>query len=174
MRYMLAAALLCITFASASAQTPIPGVPIPRPGPPGPGPLLCTDLAVVGWNGSRGPPGAPLADNEVAIYFQVRNNGPRTYIAPDENKQWISLVVAMPAGDQQIAVNVLPPSGSGAVSLARGASWRGHVRGTLPAGVTRAAHPPARLQLNYAPASTGWTPPVDCNLSNNRLNVIFR
>ena len=31
------------------------------------------------------------------------------YTAPDENKQWISLVVTMPSGDQQIGVNVLPP-----------------------------------------------------------------
>jgi hypothetical protein len=173
MRYTLAAALLCIAVTTASAQTPSlpPGTPIPRPGPPGP--ILCTDLAIVGWNGSRGPPGAPLAANEVAIYFHVRNNGPRTYTAPDENKQWISLVVAMPTGDETIAVNVLPPSGSGAVSLARGASWRGHVRGALPAGVTRTSHPPARLQLNYATAA-GWSPPVDCNIGNNRLSVIFR
>ncbi|MBL8546907.1 MAG: hypothetical protein JNL81_10610 [Hyphomonadaceae bacterium] len=169
-RIILATALLCMAAVSASAQTP----PIPRPpGPPLGG--LCTDLAVVGWNGSRSPPGAPLADNEVAIYFEVRNNGPRTYNAPDDNKQWITLIVTMPTGDQQIGVNVLPASSTGGpVSLARGSSWRGHVRATLPAGVTRTRHPAARLQLAYAPASAGWSPPIDCNTDNNRRNVIFR
>ncbi len=172
-RMIVAAALLCLAAASASAQTPR----IPRPGPP-PGPPiggLCTDLAIAGWNGSRSPPGAPLADNEVAIYFQVSNNGPRTYTAPDDNKQWISLIVEMPAGEQQIGVNVLPAeSTGGAVSLARGASWRGHVRATLPAGVTRLRHPPVRLQINYAPATAGWAPPLDCNLANNRRSVVLR
>jgi hypothetical protein len=168
MRKLLAAtALICMAATHANAQSPIPR-------PPGPPVALCTDLAIAGWNGSRSPPGAPLADNEVAIYFQVRNNGPLTYTAPDENKQWISLVVTMPSGDQQIGVNVLPPSGSGAVSLARGASWRGHVRATLPAGVTRTAHPPVRLQINYAPASAGWSPPADCNVANNQRSVVLR
>lgn len=164
-------ALFCLAAASASAQTPNRPIPGGPPGPPGP--LLCTDLAIVGWNGSRSPPGAPLADNEVAIYFQVRNNGPRTYSTPDENKQWISLIVSTPTGDQEIGVNVLPPSGSGPASLARGASWRGHVRATLPPGVRRTSFPPARLQLNYATVA-GWTPPVDCNTSNNRRDVNFR
>lgn len=168
MRKLLAAtAVFCMAATNASAQSPIPG-------PPGPPVALCTDLAIAGWNGSRSPPGAPLADNEVAIYFQVRNNGPRTYMAPDENKQWITLVLDMPSGAQVVATSVLPPSGSGAASLARGASWRGHVRGTLPAGVTRTRHPPARLLINYAPASAGWSPPLDCNTSNNARSVLLR
>lgn len=173
-RLLFAAALLGLAAASASAQTPsIPGsAPIPRPVPlPR---IVCTDLAIVGWNGSRSPPGAPLAENEVAIYFNVRNNGPSAYATPDENKQWISLVVDLPSGPEVIGVNVLPPSGSGPATLARGASWRGHVRATLPAGVTRSRHPPARLELSYAPASAGWTPPTDCNIANNTRSVIFR
>lgn len=173
MRKAIIAALLSLCAGAAYAQPPLPIPVYPPGGPLGPR-LLCTDLAIAGWNGSRSPPGAPLADNEVAIYFHVRNNGPRAYVAPDENKQWISIVVSMPTGDVDIGGNVLPPSGSGPVSLARGASWRGHVRATLPAGVTRTSHPPARLQLNYAPASTGWSPPADCNLSNNRRNIVFR
>lgn len=156
---LLIAALVCLTAPSAQAQAPG---------------RLCTDLAIAGWNGSRSPPGAPLAENEVAIYFWVRNNGPRVYRAPDENKQWISLVIDAPGGPQTIGVNVLPPSGSGRVTLARGGSWRGHIRATLPAGVTRAAAPPARLELNYADASAGWTPPPDCNTANNTLAVNFR
>ncbi|WP_156767703.1 hypothetical protein [Candidatus Viadribacter manganicus] len=174
-KLILATVLLCMAAVSASAQTPsIPPVPIPRPpGPPLGG--LCTDLAIVGWNGSRSPPGERLAANEVAIYFQVRNNGPRTYNAPDDNKQWISLILVTPSGDQQIGVNVLPgDSPGGPVSLARGASWRGHVRATLPAGVTRAGAAAARVQLNYAPASGSWSPPIDCNTDNNRLGVNFR
>lgn len=172
MRKIFIAAVLCMAAATASAQTP----PIPRPGPPpGPPVSLCTDLAIAGWNGSRSPPGAPLADNEVAIYFQVRNNGPRAYTAPDDNKQWISLVLTTPTGDQQIGVNVLPADSTGGpVSLARGGDWRGHVRATLPAGVTRTRHPPARLQINYAAASAGWSPPLDCNVANNRRSVVFR
>jgi hypothetical protein len=128
----------------------------------------------VGWNGSRSPPGAPLADNEVAIYFNVRNNGPFTYRTPDENKQWLTLVLTTVRGDVDLGVSVLPSSGSGPFSLAPGANWRGHLRGTLPGGVTRAAHPPARLQINYAPASAGWSRPHDCNIANNRLSVVFR
>jgi len=174
MRYALIAALLTLAVGTAAAQTP--RLPDPTPRLPGPTPALrCTDLAIAGWNGSRGPPGAPLADNEVAICFQVRNNGPFAYTAPDDNKQWISVVVEMPTGEQQIGVNVLPASSDGgAVSLARGASWRGHVRATLPAGVTRTRHPPARLQINYAGASAGWSPPLDCNAANNRRSIVFR
>lgn len=173
MRKSILAALLLLAAGTASAQQPQIPNPLPTPRLPTPV-LICTDLAIAGWNGSRSPPGPRLAANEVAIYFHVRNNGPLTYAAPDENKQWISLVVDMPAGPQVIGVNVLPPSGSGPVSLARGAGWRGHVRATLPAGVTRTRHPPARLELNYAPASTGWSPPRDCNLANNRTSVVFR
>lgn len=174
-KLIFATALLCMAAVTASAQTPsIPPVPFPRPpGPPIGG--VCTDLAIVGWNGSRSPPGARLADNEVAIYFEVRNNGPRTYTAPDDNKQWISLVLTTPTGDQQIGVNVLPADSSGGpVSLARRSSWRGHVRATLPAGITRARAPAARLQLNYAAASGSWAPPIDCNTGNNQLRVNFR
>lgn len=167
-----ASALLCLFAASASAQAPtIPRGPIT---PPGPSPLLCTDLAIAGWNGTRSPPdGRRLAANEVAIHFQVRNNGPRTYTAPDENKQWITLVVDMPSGPVELSANVLPPSTSGvAVSLARGESWRGVIRGTLPPGVTRDRHPPARLQLNYAAATTSWTP-RDCVVTNNSRTIVF-
>ncbi len=183
MRKMLIAAMLCMVAGAASAQTPTPlptpmpaptPLPTPMPRPPGPFTAACSDLAIVSWNGTRSPPGAPLATNEVAIHFQVRNNGPLTYRAPDENKQWISLVLEMPTGATAIGVNVLPPSGSGPVTLARGAEWRGHVRATLPAGVTRTSHPPARLQLNFAPASAGWTPPRDCSTANNRINVVLR
>lgn len=52
--------------------------------------------------------------------------------------------------------------------------WNGHVRATLPPGVTRTAHPPVSLQLNYAPSSAGWSPPLDCNTTNNRLSVTLR
>jgi len=171
-----AAALLCMAAAAASAQTPSlpPGTPIPGPSPlPGPTPrLLCTDLAIVGWNGSRSTPAGALADNEVAIYFQVRNNGPRAYTAPSDSTQWISIVLTTGSGDVELGVNVLPAASSGGpVSLAAGSSWRGHVRGTLPPGVTRARHGPARLQINYAGDGSA---PLDCNLTNNRRSIVFR
>ena len=173
MKKRLIGLLALLVAGTASAQTP--RIPDPRPGLPGPTPeLRCTDLGIVGWNGSRSPPGAPLAANEVAIYFQVRNAGPFAYSAPDENKQWLSLVLNTPSGPQTIGVSVLPASGSGAVSLARGASWRGHLRATLPPGVTRTRHPPASLQLNYASPGPDWRPPLDCNSRNNVLSVIFR
>lgn len=173
----IAAALLCMSIASASAQTPSippPGTPIPLPG--GPRPILCTDLAIAGWNGTRSPGGGePLAANEVAIHFHVINNGPRTYTAPSDSKQWISIIVTMPTGDQRIGLNVLPADSTGGpISLARGAGWRGVVRGTLPDGVTRASHPPARLQIQYAAASGGWSPPIDCNTANNQRSIVFR
>ena len=177
-RTLIAAALLCFAATSASAQMPTlpPGTPIPRPTPPG-GPIeiVCADLAIAGWNGTRSPPGRPLAANEVAIHFQIINNGPRTYTAPSDSKQWVSIVVDMPTGPQTIGVNVIPgESTGGPVSLAPRASWRAVVRGTLPAGVTRTRHPPARLQINYAGASDGWTPMSDCSIANNRRNIVFR
>jgi hypothetical protein len=84
------------------------------------------------------------------------------------------LVMTTPAGPQTIGVHVLPPAGSGAVSLAARGTWRGVLRATLPPGVTRTAHPPVSLQLNYAPASAGWRPPADCNISNNMVRVVLR
>jgi hypothetical protein len=178
MRIVLAAALSAIIATQASLANPPPlpgGSPIPGgiPGPGG-GRLLCTDLAIVGWNGTRSPASGPLAANEVALTYSVRNNGPLTYTAPDENKQWISLVMSTPTGPRVLAINVLPPGGSGPVSLVAGGTWNGHVRATLPPGVTRTAHPPVSLQLNYAAASAGWTPALDCNTSNNRTNVTLR
>lgn len=175
MRKTLIVALLCMAAGTASAQTP--RIPIdPRPGGPRPE-LLCTDLAIAGWNGTRSPPGDPLRADQVAIAFHVRNNGPRTYTAPDDNKQWLSLVLETPTGPVQIGVNVLPgDSPGGAVSLAAGGSWRGNIIATLPAGVTRDRHPPAYLRINYAPATAGggWTPPLDCNTSNNSRRVVLR
>lgn len=178
MRFALLGTLATIIAAQASFAAPPslpPGSPIPGgiPGPGG-GRTLCTDLAIVGWNGTRSVPGTPLGTNEVALTFSVRNNGPLAYTAPDENKQWITLVMSTPRGPQILARNVLPPSGSGPVSLPSGGTWSGFVRATLPAGVTTTAHPPVSLQLNYAPASTGWSPPRDCNTSNNALNVNLR
>lgn len=178
MRLALMSALATvITSGLAMAQIPSslpkPGSPIPPPRPLPPE-LRCTDLAITGWNGTRSVSGTPLAENEVAIAFAVSNNGPAAYRAPDENKQWISLVMTTPGGPRSIGINVLPPSGSGAVALAAGGTWRGVLRATLPPGVTRTAHPPVSLQLNYAPGSAGWTPPSDCNLSNNTVRVVLR
>ncbi len=178
MRLALITALAAVTTSGlAMAQTPslpMPSTPIPGAPRPFSPELLCTDLAITGWNGTRSTSSTPLADNEVALAFAVSNNGPSAYRAPDENKQWISLVMTTPAGPQTIGVHVLPPAGSGAVSLAARGTWRGVLRATLPPGVTRTAHPPVSLQLNYAPASAGWRPPADCNISNNMVRVVLR
>lgn len=178
MRFALLSTLATIIAAQASLAAPPslpPGSPIPG-GIPGPGGSrsLCTDLAIVGWNGTRSVPGTPLGPNEVALTFTVRNNGPLAYTAPDDNKQWITLVMSTPMGARILARNTLPPSGSGPISLSSGGTWNGYLRATLPAGVTRTAHPPVSLQLNYAPASAGWSPPLDCNTPNNTVNVNLR
>jgi hypothetical protein len=185
MRLPLATTLIAVLATQASLANPpsLPGgTPIPG-GIPGPGGgipdtvtrrPMCTDLAIVGWNGTRSPAGSPLAANEVALTFSIRNNGPGAYSTPDENKQWISLVMSTPGGPRAIGMNVLPPSVSGPATLPAGGTWNGHVRATLPPGVTRTAHPPVSLQLNYAPASAGWSPPLDCNTTNNRVTVTLR
>lgn len=113
MRFALLSTLATTIAAQASLAAPpsLPsGSPIPG-GIPGPGAVrsLCTDLAIVGWNGTRSVPGAPLGPNEVAIAFSVRNDGPLAYSAPDENKKWIALVMSTPMGARTLATNVLPP-----------------------------------------------------------------
>lgn len=176
MRHALLAVLFLATAGAAAAEPrPAPGaVPMPGPTPfPGGGPSLrCTDLAIIGYNYARSAPGGPLGPNDVAIYWHVRNNGPFAYASPSESKQWISLEVLTPAGARQVGVSVLPADGSGPVSLARGASWRGHLRGTVPADVAR-PYPPMQLRLNYAGADGSWRPPLDCNVSNNTMRAPY-
>jgi hypothetical protein len=129
----------------------------------------CPDLAIASYNVAGSIPyNPPLAANEFAVAWEVRNLGRVAYVAADENKQWLSLEV--PRGTASIGVHVLPPSGSGPVNIAPGASLRGYIRGTIPAGVPPRA--PITLKINYAPASAGGpAAPVDCTLANNTRRV---
>jgi hypothetical protein len=176
MRNQVLVALAIASASQASAQSGFtPTLPPPPPGSfgsssspsSGEATSRCADLAIVSAEIVRIPPnGPPLAPNEVGVAWEVSNLGPEIYRAPDENKQWLTLEAWDPATSRfvQIAQNVLPPSGNGAVTLARSASWRGYLRGVMPSGIRSGL----MLRLHYAPESGSWRGvAVDCSPTNN-------
>lgn len=166
MRRVILAGLFC---AAATLATAAPK-PAPAPGP-APAPVGCTDLGIVNTAVLTHTADGPVPANGLAVAFKVRNFGTGTYAAPDENKQWLTLEFETAAGARQVGVHVLPPTGSGPFTLARGREWGGVITGTIPADIVRPT-PPLRLKLNYAPAGPGWVgPSIDCNVANNALPV---
>ncbi|MDZ4776501.1 MAG: hypothetical protein SGJ23_06915 [Alphaproteobacteria bacterium] len=149
-RLILTAVLLAWAGAPAHAQTPK---------------KACHDLAITRSDAVTSIPDAPpLAIDEVAFAWQVSNLGHRTYVAADENKQWLSLDVLHRTGPA--AVQVLPPSGTGRVRIRPGASLNGYIRAITPPGT------PLFLKINFAPDSGGGPRvPADCNTANNKQRV---
>lgn len=135
-----------------------------RPPPP-PAPR-CPDLGVgTAAFLTEVPGGAPLAPNEVAISWQVRNDGNSPFIAPTVADTSVALEYTTPAGSQRIAIApaITTLDADGRVTLAYNHNVRGIVRGVVPA---EAAGRRLRLRLVYASEGSRNGIP-DCNESNN-------
>lgn len=129
----------------------------------------CADLAIVAVTQvAEIPYNAPLGREEMGFSWTVRNVGRAPYVSADENKQWLSLEI--PRATRSMGVHVLPPSGSGPVTIAPGATLTGYIRGAYPAVLPAAM--PVTLKLNFAPGVS--SPALDCSAKNNARTVRFR
>lgn len=135
-------------------------------------PKACADLAIVSVAQVTSIPyNAPLGAEEMGFSWQVRNVVRAPYVAADENKQWLSLEI--PRATRSMGVHVLPPSGSGPVTIAPGATLSGYIRGAYPAILPPTV--PVTLKINFAPESAGGPPPaMDCSAKNNARRAPFR
>lgn len=135
-------------------------------------PKGCADLAVVAVaQVAEIPYNAPLGREEMGFSWTVRNVGRAPYVSADENKQWLSLEI--PRATRSMGVHVLPPSGSGPVTIAPGATLTGYIRGAFPAVLPGVM--PVTLKINFAPESAGGPPrTMDCAVKNNQRTVTFR
>jgi hypothetical protein len=144
--------------------------------PPPPPPIpKCPDLAIASYGYVTAIPGqAPLATDEVAIQYEVRNAGTGSYIAA-ANGQMLTLSYFTPGGAHQVASVALPPSnGQAAAALASEltpqASWHGYMRATLTPADRRW---PLHLKIQYGPAGLDIRGAAnDCNLDNNEIILI--
>ncbi len=135
-----------------------------RPSPP-PAPR-CPDLGVGTAAFLTEVPGeAPLAPNEVAVSWQVRNDGNSPFIAGAIADTSVALEYTTPAGIHRVAVvpAITTLDADGRVTLAYNHNVRGVVRGVVPA---EAAGRRLRLRLVYASEGSRNGVP-DCNDSNN-------
>lgn len=134
-----------------------------RPTPP---PVLCPDLGVGTTsfvNEIAGQP--PLAPNEVAITWQVRNDGNTPFVARNVNDTSVALEYTTAAGATRIAIvpAITTLDADGRVALSYAHAVRGVVRGVVP---PEAAGRRLRLRLVYASEGTRAGIP-DCNEANN-------
>ncbi len=157
--------------------------------PPPPPPARCPDLALATYAIVPTIPGAaPLAENEIAVQWNVHNAGTATYDAAGADQQSLSLEYSAPSGVHQIATifvpaapapaatatpastSAAPPAATppaGPVSLAQGQSWRGYMRAVVPA---EAQHRMLRLKLNYT-GDWRYASPNDCDTGNNEIEL---
>ena len=134
--------------------------------PPPPPPPRCPDLGV----GTAAfltdvPGGAPLAPNEIAVSWQVRNDGNSPFVASSVADTSVALEYTTPAGVQRIAIApaITTLDADGRVALAYNHNVRGIVRGVIP---VEAAGRRLRLRLVYASEGSRNGIPY-CNESNN-------
>jgi len=134
-----------------------------RPPPP-PAPR-CPDLGVGTTAYVTDAPGGPLAPNEVAITWQVRNDGNSPFVAGAVADTSVALEYTSPAGATRIAIApaITTLNEDGRVMLAYNHAVRGIVRGVIPA---EAAGRRLRLRLVYASEGSRAGIP-DCNEANN-------
>ncbi|MEZ5996648.1 MAG: hypothetical protein R3C25_12950 [Hyphomonadaceae bacterium] len=136
-----------------------------RPPPP---PPRCADLGVGTYTFVTALPGqAPLAENEIALTYRVRNDGNAPYVAASAGEQSVALESVTPAGTTQLASTpaISAPDGGGALILGQGASQNGTLRVALP---PEARGRPLRLRLVYS--ADGVHQRVnDCNMGNNTV-----
>ncbi len=133
-----------------------PARPVPR----------CPDLGVGTTAFVTEIPGeAPLAGNEIAVQWQVRNDGNTPFIARNVSDTSVALEYTTAAGPTRIAIApaITTLDADGRVSLAFAHGVRGFVRGVIP---PEAAGRRLRLRLVYASEGTRAGIP-DCNEANN-------
>lgn len=134
--------------------------------PPPPPPARCPDLGVGTAIYLTEVPGeAPLGPNEVAVSWQVRNDGNTPFLAATVADTSVALEYTTAAGPTRIAVApaITTLNEDGRVFLAYAHGVRGVVRGVVPA---EAAGRRLRLRLVYSSEGTRRGIP-DCNEANN-------
>ena len=135
-----------------------------RPPPP---PLArCPDLGVGTITYVTEVPGeAPLAPNEIAVTWQVRNDGNTPFLAMNVSDTSVALEYTTAAGPTRIAITpaITTLDDEGRVFLAYNHGVRGYLRGVIP---LEAAGRRLRLRLIYASEGTRAGIP-DCNEANN-------
>jgi hypothetical protein len=134
--------------------------------PPPPPPARCPDLGVgTAIYLSEVPGQAPLGPNEIAVSWQVRNDGNTPFLARNVDDTSVALEYTTPAGPTRIAIvpAITTLDEDGRVFLAYAHGVRGVVRGIVPA---EAAGRRLRLRLIYASEGTRAGIP-DCNQVNN-------
>jgi hypothetical protein len=115
------------------------------------------------------PGEAPLGEHEIAVQWDVHNDGTAPYEAAAPADQSVALEFTTPAGARQIAVTPVPMTAtSGSVTLEQGGSWHGYTRALLP---PEARNRPLRLRLIYA--ADGYHRAInDCDTNNNMVNLV--
>jgi hypothetical protein len=149
--------------ALAQGQQQSKGKTKSRPSPPL---ARCPDLGVGTTAFVTEVPGeAPLAPNEVAVTWQVRNDGNTPFLAANVSDTSVALEYTTAAGATRIAIApaITTLNEDGRVMLAYNHAVRGVVRGVIPA---EAAGRRLRLRLVYASEGSRRGIP-DCNESNN-------
>jgi hypothetical protein len=138
-----------------------------RPQPPVP---RCPDLGV-GTTAfiSEVPGGPPLAQGEIAVTLQVRNDGNAMFAAARPDDTSVALEYTSPAGATRLAavpaITIVDEEGH--VRLTYGQSVRGLIRAVVPA---EAAGRRLRLRLVYANEGSRRGIP-DCNEANNTVTL---
>jgi hypothetical protein len=136
-----------------------------RPPPP-PAPR-CPDLGV-GTTAyiTAVPGGTPLAPNEIAVSWQVRNDGNTPFGSSAATDQSVALEYTPPAGATQLATTpAIAVGADGHVLLAQNHAVRGVIRAVLP---PEAQGRRLRLRLIYASEGSRDGIP-DCNEANNTV-----
>jgi hypothetical protein len=134
--------------------------------PPPPPPARCPDLGVGTVAYMTVVPGeAPLGANEVAVSWQVRNDGNTPFVAQTVADTSVALEYTTAAGPTRISIApaITTLGEDGRVFLAYNHGVRGVVRGVIPA---EAAGRRLRLRLVYSSEGTRRGIP-DCNEANN-------
>jgi hypothetical protein len=139
--------------------------------PPPPPPPRCPDLGVGTTAFVSELPGQnPLAQNEVAVTWAVRNDGNMPFASRNVADQAVALEFTTAAGATRLAAvpAITTVNEEGVVVLAHGHSVRGVIRAILP---PEAAGRRLRLRLVYASEGTRSGIP-DCSEANNVANLV--
>jgi len=139
------------------------------PPPPAP-PPRCADLGVGSATRLTAVPGeAPLGEHEIAVRWDVHNDGTAPYVSTGVADQSVALEFMSPGGVHQIASTQVPANAQadGGVTLAQGDAWHGYIRAQLPPEARG-----RRLRLRLVYAADGFHRAVnDCDTTNNTVSL---